>query len=433
MLNQMRRVLLISFDFPPRGATGVLRVTKFARYLPQFGWQPVVLTAAGLSVVRDDALLGELPPDLEVIRVADPLTRLRRTSNGSPAPVRRAGQQPAHRSRLTALRGGARRLLIPDPQITWLPSAVHAASVRLRRGDIAAIVTTSPPHSMQLAGLWLKRRFPHIPWIIDLRDLWSEGGTITDPLLHKLNLACERACVRAADQVVVVTDTMRQRMRRDLDLSDEQIVTITNGYDRDDIVPAPPPSNAALRIVYVGTITATRTPSARGLFAALERLAAGGMGAETVQLHGYGLFDLQVHAWAAPLVARGMVHLHGFVPHAQAMNATAGADVLLVVVSDDLEGRIAMPNKLYEYVAVGTPILALSPPGEATRLIDELGAGIALVPSDVDGIEAALKQFITQHRAGTLPRLAPNDVRVQRFERRALTHQLAALLDRVTA
>jgi glycosyltransferase involved in cell wall biosynthesis len=121
------------------------------------------------------------------------------------------------------------------------------------------------------------------------------------------------------------------------------------------------------------------------------------------------------------------------VPHAEAIAATTAADVLLVVVSDDLEGRIAMPNKLYEYAAVGKPLLALSPPGEVTRLIRELGAGVAVAPTDVDSIEAALRQLIEQHRAGTLPRFALNDPSLQRFERRQLTQQLAALLDEVVA
>jgi glycosyltransferase involved in cell wall biosynthesis len=427
----MRRVLLISFDFPPRGATGVLRITKFARYLPDFGWQPVVFTAAGDSVVRDEALLGELPSDLEVIRVADPLTRLRR-GGGTQQPFSQVSAAARPR-KPAAWRHGARRLLVPDPQITWLPRAVQAASARLRRGDVAAVLSTSPPHSMQLAGLWLKRRFPQVPWVMDMRDLWSDGGAITDPLVYKLNRACERACLQAADRVVVVTHVMRKHMQREFAVPDERIVTITNGFDRNDIVPAEPARNAALRIVYVGTITTTRTPSAHGLLAAMQRLAAGSVGAETVVLHAYGLFDPAVHAWAEPLAARGMVQLHPFVPHAEAIAATAAADALLVVVSDDLEGRIAMPNKLYEYVAVGKPLLALTPPGEVTRLIRELDAGIAVAPTDVDGIEAALCQLIAQHRAGTLPGFALNDARVQRFERRTLTQQLATLLDEVVA
>jgi len=427
----MRRVLLISFDFPPRGATGVLRITKFARYLPDFGWQPVVLTAAGPSVVRDDALLDELPSDLEVIRVADPLMWLRRHRSTQGAVFSTALAQPSRLAKLGALRHGTRRLLVPDPQITWLPPAVQAASQRLRRGDIAAVLTTSPPHSMQLGGLWIKRRFPHIPWVMDLRDLWSDGGAITDPLTYKLNRAGERACLQAADRVVVVTQTMRERMQREVALPNERIVTITNGFDRNDIVPAAPPTNAALRIVYVGTITTTRTPSVRGLFEAMQRLGAEGVGSETIVLHAYGFFDPAVHRWAEPLAERGMVQLHGFVPHAEAIGATAAADVLLVVVSDDLEGRIAMPNKLYEYVAVGKALLALTPPGEVTRLIDELSAGVAVAPTNVDGIEAALKQLIAQHHTGTLPHFAPDDARIQRFDRRTLTQQLATLLAEV--
>jgi len=430
----MRRVLLISYDFPPRGATGVFRITKFARYLPQFGWQPVVLTAAGAGVVRDDALLAELPPDLEVIRVPDPLTPLRRARSAPRPPATgSATQQQARGSTLAALRQTVRRFVVPDPQIVWLPRAVQAASARLRRGDIAAVLTTSPPHSMQLAGLWLKRRFPDVPWIMDMRDLWSDSGTIDDARVFKLNWACERACLHAADRIVVVTPTMQQRMQHEFGVPPGHIVTITNGFDRNDIAAAPPPANAALHIVYTGTITSTRTASVRGLFAALERLAQEGVGSDTVVVRCYGLFDPLVHQWAAPLIARGMVELHPFVPHAAAIEATAAADVLLLVISDDLEGRIAVPNKLYEYLAVGRALLALAPPGDVPRLIRTLGVGVAVAPNDADVIAAALRQLIRQHQVGTLPHLASGDPRLDRFERRELTRQLAALLAEVTA
>jgi glycosyltransferase involved in cell wall biosynthesis len=162
-------------------------------------------------------------------------------------------------------------------------------------------------------------------------------------------------------------------------------------------------------------------------------LAQEGVGSDTVVVRCYGLFDPLVHQWAAPLIARGMVELHPFVPHAEAIEATAAADVLLLVISDDLEGRIAVPNKLYEYLAVGRALLALAPPGDVPRLIRTLGAGVAGAPTDVDAIVVALRQLITQHQSSTLPRVAPNDPRLDQFERRELTRQLAALLAEVTA
>jgi hypothetical protein len=92
-----------------------------------------------------------------------------------------------------------------------------------------------------------------------------------------------------------------------------------------------------------------------------------------------------------------------------------------------------VPNKLYEYLAVGRALLALAPPGDVPRLIHTLGAGVAVAPSDVDAIAAVLQQLIVQHQAGTLPHLVPNDPRLAQFERRELTRQLAMLLAEVTA
>jgi glycosyltransferase involved in cell wall biosynthesis len=426
----MRQVLILTYDFPPRGATGVFRVTKFARYLPQFGWQPVVVTAAGDGGVQDAALLRELPPHIEVLRVPHPLGQRRADHRGTE--VRRI-DKVQYMGGCAQLKAQARRLarhvLLPDPQALWLPAAMGAATARLRHGDIAAMLTTSPPHSIQLAGLSLKRRFPNVPWIMDMRDVWSDSPTIGDPLTYKINRVLERRCLDAADRVVVVTEAMRRLLQREYGTPAQHITTITNGFDAQDIGLQPPMQHKALHLAYVGTIIGTRAPAARGLFTALQQLADNGVDRETLVLRCYGQFDPQIHEWATPLIERGVVELHPFVPHAAAVAAMAAADVLVLLMTDDWEGRIAVPNKLYEYLAVGRPVLALSPPGEVTRLVETHNMGIAVPPFDIDAIVGALQRMIGQHRAGTLPRFAPNDPRLGRFERRELTRRLAALLD----
>jgi glycosyltransferase involved in cell wall biosynthesis len=425
----MRKVLLLTYDFPPRGATGVFRVTKFACYLPEFGWQPVVVTAAGNGGVRDDALLRELPPDIEVLRVPHPFAK-NVYHRGSEAPrMDRKQHGDGRESRTVQLRQFVRRFLVPDPQVLWLPMAVQVASARLWRGDIAAMLSTSPPHSIQLGGWWLKQRFPDLPWVMDLRDVWSDSPTIRDSLTYKLNRALERRCLETADQTVVVTEAMRRLLQREYDLPAERIATITNGFDAADIQPQQPAGHAGLQLAYVGTIIGTRAPAARGLFEAIQRLADRGVSRDMLVLRCYGQFDPQVHAWAEPLIERGVVELHPFVPHAAALAAMAAADALLLLMTDDWEGRIAVPNKLYEYLAVGRPVLALAPPGEVTRLVEMHSMGTAVLPSDVDAIVVALDAMMAQQQAGTLQRFHANDPRLERFERRELTRRLAALLD----
>ncbi len=423
----MRKVLIVAYDFPPRGATGVFRVAKFARYLPDFGWQPVIVTASAQGWVHDEGLLAELPPNLEVLRIAQPLMRAHvGLVNGSATHI-------AHPMRLR-LRQWVRRLLIPDSQIVWVPAAVRVASARLWDGDIAAVMTTSPPHAVQLAGLWLKRRFPTLPWVMDLRDIWSDSPTIRDPLIYKINWLFEGACLRHADGIVVVTEAMRGLLHRTFNIPITQFTTITNGFDPTDL-PAiePPPKRDALRVTYVGTMVGTRAPAARGFFEALERLVRSGISVDTLEVRLVGAFDEQVYAWAEPFAAQGMVTLLPFLSHAEAIAEMVAADVLLLVMTDDWEGRIAVPNKLYEYFAAGRPVLALAPEGEIARLVRAIGGGLVVAPFAVDQIVEALKYLIMQHTSGELARLRPNDLQLRRFQRRELARQLAALLDELVA
>lgn len=423
----MHKVLIVAYDFPPRGATGVLRVTKFARYLPEFGWQPVVVTASAKGWVHDEGLLAELPPDLEVLHVAQPLVR----ACGRPASGSTVQMPKSARSRL---RRAVRQILIPDPQIVWVPAAVRAASARLKDGDIAAVMTTSPPHAVQLAGLWLKRRFPTLPWLMDLRDIWSDSPTIRDPLSYKINHWLEGACLRYADRIVVVTEAMRGLLQRTYNIPPKRIIPITNGFDPADL-PAiqPPPSRNALRITYVGTMVGTRAPAARGFFEALERLVSSGVGADMLEVRLVGEFDRQIHAWAEPFVAQDIVTRLPFISHTEAIAEMVAADVLVLVMTDDWEGRIAVPNKLYEYLAAGRPVLALAPEGEIARLVQATGAGMVVAPFAVDQIVEALEHLIRQHTSDQLPRLLPNAPQLRRFQRRELTRQLAALLDELVA
>lgn len=416
----MRRVLIVAYDFPPRGATGVIRVTKFVRYLPEFGWQPVVVAAAVRGGMIDEALLAQLPPDLEVIRVEN------RFAPGNAVAGRHAAR-PTPGARLRQL---LRRLFIPDPQLLWVPGVVRAAAQRIEQGDIDALMTTAPPYSVHVAGLWLKRRFPRLPWLMDLRDIWSENPTIPDPLTYKLQAAWERACLHHADHVTTATDGQRDLILRSFELPPAQLSTITNGFDPAD-VPAllSAPDRAPLRLTHVGSLVGNRATATRGLFAALERLAAQGITAADLEVRLVGVFDPAVYQWSQPLVERGIVQMVPFMPYAEAVREMTAAHVLLLIAANDREGRLSHPNKLFEYFALGRPILALTPEGDVSRLVREADAGEAIPPLDVDRVVAALQRLIVGHRAGTRGSVAADSSRFARFERRELTRQLADRLD----
>ncbi len=331
----MNKLLLVAYDFPPRGGSGVFRVLKFARYLPSYGWQPVVLTVADRGPFADERLLAELPPDLEIIRVGRPGASAVVPSSATPAS---AGAASSWRARL-------KPWPIPDPQLRWLPGAVSAATRRLAQGDIAALMTSGPPFSTNLIGLAIKRRHPALPWLMDMRDMWSEGLGQRHLVRYRLHRALELRCLARAEMTTVVSDAIRALTIRRLGVDAARIATITNGFDRADLPALPPhqPDPARpLTIRFVGSISDLRAGATAGLWAAL---GAADLDASQLRIELIGAFGPVVHALAAPLVARGLVSFEPFLPHAAAVARMASADVLLLVLTDDWEGRSMHTSK----------------------------------------------------------------------------------------
>lgn len=425
----MKRVLILTHDFPPRGGAGVFRITKFARYLPEWGWQPVVVTVADPGPRPDPDLLKQLPYGMEIIRVPVPGRRMT---------VPQAQQSLAEPS---GWRARLRPWIVPDPQVVWVPFAVQAVRRRLAHKDIAVLLTTAPPFSVNLSAWFLKRWYPRLPWLMDMRDIWTDGPWQHSPLLYKINRVLEQRCLEACDHCTVVTEGVRQLMLRTFGVDPQRLTTLTNGYDPTDV-----PSMLLERellgqlgsdakpliIRYVGTMGGLRAQAAEGLFQALGQMVAAGLNATQLRLELVGAFGPAVHAWAAPFVAAGMVNIVPPVAHARALESMATADVLLLVLTDDWEGRIVHTSKLFEYLSVGRPILAIAPPGEVTTLLRAEKAGISAAPFDVTGIVGAIQLLLDQHVRGELTAGQANRDRFRHFQRRELTRQLAHQLDLLT-
>jgi glycosyltransferase involved in cell wall biosynthesis len=146
-----------------------------------------------------------------------------------------------------------------------------------------------------------------------------------------------------------------------------------------------------------------------------------------------GIFDPVIYGWAQSLEASGLVQLLPFVPQSHAYAEMAASDVLLLITSDDREGRLSHPNKLFEYFAMGRPVLALAPEGDIPRLVREANVGEAIPPRDVDAIVATLNRLIREHKAGQAQALQTSVEQFARFERRELARQLAECLDKLVS
>lgn len=429
--QDMRRVLLISYQFPPTGGGGVQRAVKFAKYLPDSGWRPTILTVANPSVPVQDH-------DLE--RDLDPRTRIVRAKTWEPGYRVKTQLTDAGR-RGKALRRLVRQIgmqvLQPDPQILWNPTAYRCAVRALSVQPHDAIVVTAPPFSSFLLGCKLKRRF-QIPLILDFRDEWMLVGKYMEN--HQMGSwasyvqrAMMNRALRLADGVVATTRASAEELaeccRRARTAAN--VGCIYNGYDPDDFhtLAIRPQVSDRLRIVYTGTLWKLTdiSPLVAGLeavHARSEKLAS------RVELILAGRVTPEQDAVVRRLDRTAVsVTRHDYLPHGQALELAATADQLLLLLADEAGAERVVPAKMFEYMALQRPIMAILPAGETNDLLQCHPGVTRFGPADASEIARWLTARIAQRDTATPPMPLQLDADALRaFSRPSQTRQLAEML-----
>ena len=401
---------MLAYFFPPLGGGGVQRTLKHVKYLPDEGFQTIVLTTRPVwSPMRDATLGAEVPEGTIVIRAPEiPLQLIRWGLHGV---LRRARLPTA----VTSYIGW------PDEMAGWAPAATWHALRAIRRYKPDVLYSTSSPVTTHLVAL-LTSRASGIPWVADFRDGWTKNPQrewLPAPLA-RLSARLERAVVRRARWIIVVDDSVELL---GIERDDPRLVRITNGVDPADV---PPPdahvSTKRFRLAYVGALYGTR--DAAPVFAALRALIERGViDPADLDLRLVGPLALDHDADLERLPGSRL----GYVDHRTAIAEMAAADVLLFYAPAANRGT---SGKIYEYLVSGRPILCVAGADNfAFRLVQELGAGQCVEPGDAFAIERAIETLYRGWKHGGLE-VSP-DVRTEalrRFSRPALTHRLAAVL-----
>lgn len=437
----MRRLLVLSYDFPP-SCIGIWRTLKFCRYMGEFGWEPSVLTVRPVRSARHDwGPLEELPPGTEIRRTEslDPqrLAYLfRRLRRGAPG---REGGNPSATSRrgrpvMDILR---QWIFVPDQSMGWIPFAAMAAWRWARRDRFDAIYTTSFPHSAHVAGSLVAPRLG-LPWLADFRDIWIGNADLIRPAT-RLHLAAHRRLesrvVHLADRVLSATAPITGDFRsRYTDLPPEHFGTLTNGYDPADY-PAPDPNPAYdkshFTLTYAGTLFGTRSPL--GLFRGVRLLLKREPRWRAVLRMRFLGSMLEPHReFLRAAGIHEITTVENYLPHHEAVRAMCQADALLLLVSSAPGNHIMLTQKVFEYAAARRPILGLVPEGAARDFLRELGEGEIAPAEDPRAIARALRRMLRQWERHGRVELAPNPV-LARYHRRELTGQLCRHLDEIVA
>ncbi len=421
MSAQGRGLLVIAFHYPPdNSSTGVLRTLKFTRHLLDHGWHSHVLTVPeDLYPSRDPALRAQIPPEVTLHR----------------APCQDARDRWGWRGRYPAL------LAIPDRFGSWRRPGIRAGWEVARRHGIRALFSTSPVPTAHRIALGLKRR-TGLPWIADFRDPWAGGGG--RGWSHRVDRILEGRVVTHADRIVANTLRSRQDfLDRYPRLAPERVVAIPNGFDEEDFaaLPSPPPEDR-FTLIYPGAIDPTNRHPGPLLSALGDLIRNGDLPVEGVRLRILGAGPAASRPWFRDLVAEeGLDSVLDTVgeriPYAQSLRILSGAGLLLVLnqpIGDAKEealgySRLMVPAKVYEFLRLGRPILALCDSGAVPDLLRETGAGWYCAPEDTEAIADRIRQAYALWAAGRKQSAPPATIAA--YERRRLAGRLAGELDAI--
>jgi glycosyltransferase involved in cell wall biosynthesis len=431
MKTKEKKVLIIAYYFPPMGMGGVQRAAKFAKYLSSFGWKPFVLTVKEVEyLAKDPSLLEDLPPEVRVIRTEsfDPLRisfilkkffKKRRQKDKS---IKRS---TIKKSKLSSW------LFFPDSKIGWLPFALLSGLKIIRKERIDLIFTTSPPPSLHLVGYFLKL-LTGKPWIADFRDPWI-GFHYEDyptPFHLWLKNRLVGLITQNAKAVVSINEKISQRLFS-LYPFIKNIETIPNGYDESDFNLPPTVKTDSFIISYLGTFSPDHNPEPflLGLRSLLDEKRTL---KEKIKLKHIGLcMGIDLDGMIKKYDLSGVVERRRYLPHKEALAQLQDASILLLTTSSSPEAEMISTSKLFEYIPLKKPILAIVPPkGAAACVVSSLNLGKVVSPIDPVGIKQGLLSFFSDWEKDNL-RLNVDEEKTKIYSREFITSCLASLFDEV--
>ena len=431
----MKRVLIITYYWPPMGGSGVQRWLKFAKYLPEFGWEPIIYTPENpsfqlhdsslLSDVRDNQVIWKHPiwEPHHLFYRAKGEKNLAKVNQGDILDKKK--QSFLEKAGLW-VRGN---LFIPDPRRFWIAASVKHLLARLKSERIDVIVTTGPPHSLHFIGKQLKEK-TGIPWLADFRDPWTRWFFLksfrVSALAMRLHRRQEKSILQSADAVVTVSDALQQDFE---EIAERKVDKITNGYDEDDFSSSSSGNSTKFLISYIGTIDYLRDP--RTFLRAVRELC---------QEHPDFSKDVRIRfvGYLSGVILRDIqsdktmlkkLSISQYVPHQEILTMLQESYIQLLLLSSGPEARGILTGKFFEYLASGKRILALGRVGdEVDTILQVTRAGVLHDPDDLEGIKASLLQYYDAFRTNA----HFTTQGVEAYSRRNLTHFLSKILETLT-
>lgn len=385
----MEKILIITYYWPPTSGSGVQRWLKFAKYLPDKGYTPVIYTPENPTYpLRDTGLLKDIHPDTIIVKqpIKEAYGLLSPPKDNTKNNVQSASNDSATARIKSWVRGN---IFIPDPKVSWVKPSVNFLTEYVLEHKIKKIITTGPPHSMHLIGLGLKRELS-LTWYADFRDPWSQFGDLLDKYYvtksnRKKYERMEKEVLDECDYVLTTSKYMDERL---MPFDKSKMQVITNGFDEDDFLSF---SNKAVRddlsIYHAGMLYEERNP--QSFWMALDDLCAD---FDRLHLHMVGVDSGNVvHDIKRLESLSTRFDFESFKDHKAVIRDYEKANILLLLVNNSENSKACIPGKTFEYLATGKPIICIAP--EDAEVADALYNENNLILSYSDDREVMYKKL----------------------------------------
>lgn len=423
-----KQILIITYYWPPAGGPGVQRWLKFVKYLPEFGIEPIVYCPENPSYpIVDESLLSEVSEDVKVIKqpISEPyrfanMLSKKSSKQISSGVIPKKKKQSIIQKLMLYIRGN---FFIPDARKNWIKPSVAYLSEYIQHHKIDTIITTGPPHSLHLIGLELKEQLG-VKWLADFRDPWTTIGyhkalklTTSSAAKHK---ELEAKVLRTADEIIVTSGNTKREFASK---TNQPISVITNGYDSHHI--QRPSKDSKFTLAHIGSLLSERNP--RQLWEALQELISEnddfrsafqlkliGVVSEDV-LQSMKSYDLDVH-----------INNLGYVSHDEAIKEQMASRLLLMVEIDSDDTKVIIPGKLFEYMASGTPIMAVGPKdSDVEPILKTTNTGHYFYYNEKEHIKSQILSYFEAYKSDTL---TVNAIGLEHYSRKSLTKTLSEII-----
>jgi glycosyltransferase involved in cell wall biosynthesis len=429
-----KRVLIITYYWPPSGGSGVQRWLKTTKYLRDYGWEPIIFKPIdGEYPELDHSLLKDVPKDITIIesKIWEPYKLYKSITGRKKSEKVQVGflnedKKPGVRDKISKwIRGN---FFIPDARKYWVKPAYRKISEWLKDNHVDAIVSTGPPHTTHLIAMKIKKKFG-VPWLADFRDPWT-GIDFYDQLMltswaDKKHRSLEKQVLINANSVVTVSTNCKIDLEK---IVNRKINVVNNGFDEDDFNNLPTINYDSFIITHLGSMNGDRNPKI--LWEAIAELIQDDeLFKMNLKIRFIGKTDRSIFETCKKLGIYSFIDNLNYMPHIEAVKKTSESSVLLLPLNDTPNVKGIAPGKLYEYLALDRSILCIGPTdGDAAAIICETNSGYVVDFKDKKTMKEVLQKLFELYTSKSVN----ENSEIKKYSRKILTGKIAELLNTIS-